>query len=54
MQKRLSLADLKAKATTNVVKNTEVYMGGNTDGCHPRPIIVKDYSAPQDVLKKHK
>jgi hypothetical protein len=37
MQKRLSLADLKAKETTNVVKNSEVYAGGNACGCHCPP-----------------
>ena len=31
MQNRLSLADLKAKA--NVIANTEVYTGGETN-CH--------------------
>jgi hypothetical protein len=46
MQKRLSLADLKANMTTNVVKNTEVYTGGDAGGCHwvyngppPMPVL---------------
>ncbi|MEN9611833.1 MAG: hypothetical protein RLZZ628_2647 [Bacteroidota bacterium] len=34
MTKRLSLADLKAKATASVIQNTEIYMGGEESGCH--------------------
>lgn len=34
MEKRLSLAELKAKATTSVVKNAEFFTGGEESGCH--------------------
>jgi hypothetical protein len=43
MTKRLSLADLKAKATASVIQNTEIYTGGEESGCHREPIIM-----PQD------
>jgi hypothetical protein len=34
MQNRLSLASLKAKSSTSVVENTEIYMGGAEECCH--------------------
>ncbi len=34
MQKRLSLADLKAKADKAVLENAEIYMGGAEADCH--------------------
>jgi hypothetical protein len=34
MQKRLSLADLKAKAENAVLENAEIYMGGEESRCH--------------------
>ena len=34
MEKRLSLAELKAKASTSVIKNAEIYMGGEEECCH--------------------
>jgi hypothetical protein len=34
MTKRLSLADLKAKSAAAVIKDTEIYMGGEESGCH--------------------
>lgn len=37
MQKRLSLADLKAKAEKAVLENAEIYMGGEEAGCHVKP-----------------
>jgi hypothetical protein len=48
MTKRLSLADLKAKATASVIQNTEIYTGGEESGCHNKytPIL-----ATQDVLR---
>ena len=33
MQNRLSLADLKAKASASVLTNTEIYSGGESN-CH--------------------
>ena len=32
--KRLSLAELKAKASSSVLKNSEIYMGGEEECCH--------------------
>ena len=37
MQKRLSLADLKAKADKAVLENAEIYMGGEESRCHNKP-----------------
>jgi hypothetical protein len=36
MQNRLSLADLKAKKD-KVLPNTEIFTGGQDDGCHLSP-----------------
>lgn len=51
MQKRLSLADLKAKAENAVLENAEIYMGGEEASCHFKPADQSPQDGVQTTIK---
>lgn len=51
MQKRLSLADLKAKAEKAVLENAEIYMGGEEASCHYKPAEQPTQDGVQTTIK---